>query len=68
MFQIPSTCTGCHACAAICPEKCIDMKDRGEGFLFPAINMENVFIVIVAKKFVLYCICQTEISIHRLLP
>lgn len=41
MFQIPSTCTGCHACAAICPEKCIDMKDRGEGFLFPAINMEK---------------------------
>lgn len=41
MFQIPSTCTGCHACVAICPEKCIDMKDRGEGFLFPAINMEK---------------------------
>lgn len=41
MIQIPSNCTGCHACAAICPEKCIDMKDRGEGFLFPVINTEK---------------------------
>lgn len=41
MIQIPSVCTGCHACAAICPKKCIDMKDTGEGFLFPVIHMET---------------------------
>lgn len=40
MIQIPSVCTGCHACAAICPKNCIDMKDTGEGFLFPVIHME----------------------------
>lgn len=41
MIRIPSTCTGCHACAAICPKKCIDMKDIGEGFLFPVIHTET---------------------------
>lgn len=41
MFQIPSTCTGCHACASICPKECIIMKDTGEGFLFPVIDLES---------------------------
>lgn len=41
MFQIPLTCTGCHACASICPKKCIVMKDAGEGFLFPVIDLES---------------------------
>lgn len=41
MIQIPSVCTGCHACAAICPKKCIDMQDTGEGFLFPVIHTET---------------------------
>lgn len=41
MFQIPSNCTGCHACVVVCPSKCIDMKDTGEGFLFPVINKEG---------------------------
>lgn len=41
MIQILSGCTGCHSCADICPKKCIDMKDTGEGFLFPVIHTEN---------------------------
>ena len=41
MFQIPLTCTGCHACASICPKECIVMKDAGEGFLFPVIDLES---------------------------
>lgn len=38
MIKIPSNCTGCHACASICPRKCIAMEDAGEGFLFPVID------------------------------
>lgn len=41
MIQMTSACTGCHACAAICPKNCIDMKDMGEGFLFPVIHTET---------------------------
>ena len=41
MFQIPLTCTGCHACASICPKECIVMKDTGEGFLFPVVDLES---------------------------
>lgn len=28
-------CTGCTACYAICPVKCIEMKPDAEGFLYP---------------------------------
>lgn len=38
MIKIPLNCTGCHACAGICPKKCIAMEDAGEGFLFPVID------------------------------
>lgn len=38
MFKIPSNCTGCHACASICVKMCIEMRDNGEGFLYPYIN------------------------------
>lgn len=31
-------CTGCHACASICPKKCIQMIRDSEGFLYPSIN------------------------------
>lgn len=31
-------CTGCGACAAICPRGCIVMCEDDEGFLFPKLN------------------------------
>ena len=30
-------CTGCTACANICPNQCIQMKKDGAGFDFPEI-------------------------------
>lgn len=30
-----SDCTGCHACANVCPVKCISMVSDEEGFLYP---------------------------------
>lgn len=34
-------CAGCTACYNICPKKCIEMKPDKEGFLYPAIDMEQ---------------------------
>ena len=31
-------CTGCSACANICPRGCITMKADSEGFLYPEVN------------------------------
>lgn len=31
-------CTGCAACAAVCPEYCITMRSDAEGFLYPHVN------------------------------
>lgn len=28
-------CCGCGACASVCPQKCIEMRPDGEGFLYP---------------------------------
>ena len=33
-------CTQCMACVNICPKKCIDMVDAGEGFCIPQINRD----------------------------
>lgn len=33
-------CTGCSACANICPRGCIKMTADSEGFLYPAVNEE----------------------------
>ena len=33
-----SKCNGCHACAQICPPKCIEMVCDNEGFLYPTIS------------------------------
>ncbi len=34
----PSLCTGCSACAQICPKKCITMQADDEGFLRPVVD------------------------------
>ena len=33
-----SSCTGCAACANICPNGAISMKENEEGFLYPEID------------------------------
>lgn len=33
-------CTGCTACASVCPKGCITMEADAEGFLFPVINTQ----------------------------
>jgi len=34
-------CTGCGACAAGCPVRCIELKPDGEGFVYPVIDREK---------------------------
>lgn len=34
-------CTGCSACAAICPKQCIHMEPDVEGFLRPVVEKDN---------------------------
>lgn len=36
-----SGCCGCGACAQICPQNCIEMKEDPEGFRYPAIDDEK---------------------------
>ena len=31
-------CTGCSACYAVCPGKCIRMEKDKEGFLYPEVD------------------------------
>lgn len=33
-------CCGCTACLAICPKKCIEMKDDEKGFKYPVVNRD----------------------------
>lgn len=32
-------CSGCTACASICPKGCIEMKADDEGFLYPTVDL-----------------------------
>lgn len=34
----PNHCTGCTACAAVCPKGCIAMEPDADGFLHPAVD------------------------------
>ena len=34
-------CCGCTACVSICPKKCLEMVDDGEGFLIPKLTHEE---------------------------
>ena len=36
-------CTGCTACASICPNKCIAMQEDEEGFRYPIVDKKNCF-------------------------
>jgi len=43
MIQIidKKLCSGCTACASICPKECIQMKSDEEGFLYPNVDVEK---------------------------
>lgn len=32
-------CTGCTACASVCPRRCITMAEDKEGFLYPSVDL-----------------------------
>lgn len=34
-------CCGCGACAQVCPKRCIEMREDGEGFLYPRVDRGN---------------------------
>lgn len=34
-------CCGCEACVQICPTGCISLKEDGEGFLFPQVDVKK---------------------------
>ncbi|OOP73823.1 Coenzyme F420 hydrogenase/dehydrogenase, beta subunit C-terminal domain [Clostridium beijerinckii] len=34
-------CSGCHACANVCPKQCISMKSDNEGFCYPQIYKDK---------------------------
>lgn len=36
--SVGSTCTGCRACASICPKKCISFESREFGHLYPVVD------------------------------
>lgn len=40
-LQNNSLCSGCGACASICPTQCIRMENDIEGFLYPKVNQEQ---------------------------
>lgn len=43
-------CTGCHACANICPKQCIAMEKDSEGFLYPVVNTKQCINCGVCEK------------------
>lgn len=38
ILHIPDTCTGCGACASVCPKGCLEMKPDQDGFYYPVAN------------------------------
>ena len=38
MLKKIQNCSGCHACASICPKSCITMKTDKDGFWYPQVN------------------------------
>lgn len=41
ILQLPSTCTGCFACANICPKDAITLPENYEGFYSPVIDSDK---------------------------
>lgn len=43
-------CTGCWACASICPRQCIHMKPDAEGFLRPTVDASQCVVCGICRK------------------
>lgn len=43
-------CCGCSACAQICPQKCISMREDMEGFQYPVVDIEKCIECDLCKK------------------
>ena len=41
ILHIPNECTGCGACASICPKHCIEIQPDVDGFYFPVVDFNN---------------------------
>lgn len=43
-------CVGCGVCAVVCPQKCIEMIENDEGFIYPAIKESECIDCNLCKK------------------
>lgn len=56
-------CTGCGACASICPKKAITMQPDEEGFLYPAVNGDLCVECDLCEK---RCPAGKELEVHKM--
>lgn len=60
--KIGNKCTGCEACANICPKDCIRMVENTEGFWFPQIDTQKCVQCGLCEK---ACPILNPIPIHK---
>ena len=62
--DLKNECTGCTACAFVCPKQCIDIKLDTEGFYFPVIDKDRC---ISCKKCetICHCLNQKEAVVNK---
>lgn len=53
-------CTGCSACASICPSECIKMQPDIDGFLYPQLNSDRCVNCNLCSK-----VCPIEKNVDR---
>lgn len=57
----PKKCTGCSACAFVCPTKSITLHENEEGYLHPVVNAKTC---IECKKCLGVCQALSPVSLH----
>lgn len=55
-----SECSGCHACANICPKQCITMVENEEGFMHPVVDTDICIECELCNK-----VCHMQNSLKR---